>query len=203
MDIGYKILRFLLAPIVRLIFGIKVVGKENIPKNGPYIVCANHTSVGDMIVIDAALKPKVHYMAKKEAFKPGVAWILKGLGAFPVDRSGANVSAIKTTIDILDKKKVVGMFPQGTRHKGENPRDTQVKSGVGMVAWHSKCGVLPVYLKTKNNHVKPFARTTVIVGKIITNDAFEFENGGTSEYKVAADKVFDEICTLGENYGGK
>ncbi len=197
---GYKVIRALLGGPVRLIFRVKSEGCEKIPKDRGCIICANHTSLCDVFVISAASDVQVKYMAKKELFSvPVLKSIIKGLGAFPVDRKGGDVAAIRKTVSMIEEGNAVGIFPQGTRHPGENPRDTQVRHGVGLIAYRAKCDIVPVYIKAKKNRVRPFRKSKIYVGEPIPYDSLGFESGGKEEYKRVAELIFDRICTIGEN----
>lgn len=194
----YRVIYTLFVWPVRAIFPIKVVNPENIPTEGGCLVCANHTSMLDVLILSAGLKRQIRYMAKKEAMNvPVVGKFLSALGAYPVDRGGADVSSIKRTIAFLEEGEMVGIFPQGTRHPGVDPATTPIKGGVGMITWHTKATVLPVCIATKHNRVRPFCRTQLIVGKPIPFDAFGYESGGRKEYLAASERIFADICRLG------
>ena len=196
----YSTLKKILGGPIRLIFGIKSFGEENIPTDRGVIICANHTALFDVIVMSAASDVQIRYMAKKELFSvPVIGSLVKALGAFPVDRKGGDVAALRKTVAMLEEGNAVGIFPQGTRHAHENPRGTEVRHGVGLIAYRAKCDVVPVYIKTKNNHVRPFKKTELHFGEPIPYTALGFENGGKDEYKNAAEMIFDRICTIGES----
>ncbi len=196
----YKIVYGILVWPVRVLFRLKVRGLENLPKKGKgYLICANHTSLNDVFIMEAAMDRQVKFMAKKELFRiPVVRSFISACGAFPVNRGGADVESIKKTIGLLEQGDTVGIFPQGTRHPGEDPRETEVKHGVGLIAYRAKCGVIPAFIKTKKRQVRPFGRTEFIIGKPIEYDELGFSEGGIKEYRAAADLIFDRICTLGE-----
>ncbi len=188
----------LLSPVVKLLFRIKITGAENVPEEGGYLVCPNHTSMLDVVALAASFRRLLRYMAKKELFKfkPFGALIRK-LGAFPVDRGGSDVRAIKTSIALVEKGELLNVFPQGGRRKKTDPTKTSVKGGVGMIAYHAKCGAIPVFIKSKNNHLHMFGRNEIIIGKPIPYDEFGFENGGMREYERASMKIFSASCALG------
>ena len=74
-------------------------------------------------------------MAKKELFRiPVFNWMIRALGAYPVNRGGADVGAIRHTIRMLEDGKTVGMFPQGHRNNGVDPRTTKIHAGAAMIA---------------------------------------------------------------------
>ena len=194
----YRVIYTLFVWPVRAIFPVKVVNPENIPADGGCLVCANHTSMLDVLILSAGLKRQIRYMAKKEVMVlPVIGKFLSALGAYAVDRGGADVGAIKQTIAFLESGEMVGIFPQGTRHPGVNPATTPIKGGVGMITWHTKATVLPVCIATKHNRVRPFSPTKLIIGKPIPFEEFGYENGGRKEYLTASERIFSDICRLG------
>jgi len=186
----------LFGPIVRAVYRIEAVGQENIPEGG-VILASNHTAFSDVLIISAAANRQVRYMAKKELFKiPGLKQLITALGAYPVDRGGADISSIKRTISMLEEGELIGIFPQGTRHGGEDPRQTAVKGGVGMIAYHTKSPVLPVFIYNKRMKTGMFRKNTVIFGNTIDYEKLGFEKGGVKEYEKCAKYIFSEICEL-------
>ncbi len=183
----------------RFYYNLKIIGKENEPTDGAFMVCANHLSNRDVAIIGASFKKQVHYFAKAELFKvPIVRHFVKACGAFPVDRNNASASLgpIKTTLNFLKNGEVVGIFPQGTRRPCVNPKDTPIKSGVGMIEFHAKVKVVPVLIKTKKWKVIPFRRTYVIIGKPIDYSEFNFTNGKGTEFSDAANLIFSRITDM-------
>ena len=197
----YRAAYIILAGFFRFLYRVKVSGLENMPEDGKILVCANHTSAADAIVICAAMKRQVCFMAKTELFKiPVLSWFLRALGTYPIDRSGGDVGAVKHTVVLLKEGKAVGMFPQGTRHPGVDPRTTKVKNGVALIITHAESDVLPIYIDRKNNTCKIFRKTHLIVGKPIKYEELGFSRGEQGEYQRISNVIFDEICRLGEEY---
>ena len=98
----------------RLMFGLHIHGEENLPEEGGWLVCANHTSALDVIIVSLATRRQVMYMAKAELFRvPVIRKLLSSLGAYPVHRGGADVTSIKKAISYLEEGDLVGIFPQG------------------------------------------------------------------------------------------
>ena len=117
----HKLICFLLNRIVRTVFRIRVIGEENEPSEGGYLMCANHLSAADPFIITAAASAQICFMAKKELFKiPVIGWAMRGLGAFPVDRKSGDVGAVKHAIQLLKEDKCVG-----NRHKGYLSHDNK------------------------------------------------------------------------------
>ncbi len=193
----YQSIYKLFARPLRAIFRVQVVGSEKLPQERGCILCANHTSLLDVLIISAGLNRQVRYMAKKELFKvPLLGLLITALGAYPINRGGADVTSIRKTIRLVEEGQLVGIFPQGTRCPGVDPRETQVKHGAGMLTYHTKCDVVPVYIKTKNNKARFFRKTELIVGDVLPYESLDFEKGGIQEYKAATEKIFAAVCAL-------
>ena len=198
----YRIVYALFAKFVSCWFRIRVIGQENEPEEGGFLVCGNHTAASDAVVVAYAFrKHQVRLMAKKELFKiPIVAPLIRMLGAFPVDRSGKDVGAIKGAVELLKEGKCMGMFPQGHRYPGEDPRNTPVKNGAALICARTCADVVPVYIARKNNTPKMFRRTYIIIGEKIPFESFGYDPDGSGEYARITNMIFDRICTLGEGF---
>ena len=92
---GYAIVRAILNFFFFVIFGLKVEGRENVPKTGAIIVAPNHKSYWDPPVVGVAFNTRIiHYMAKEELFKnPFFGWLIRQFGTFPVKRGSAAITA--------------------------------------------------------------------------------------------------------------
>ena len=115
--IGYTILKNILKIPYKLWYNPKIIGKENIPKTGTIIICANHKHVMDQCAILISTKRMVHYLAKKEYFDGKFAWFFKLAGCIPVNRSIKDTKAKEHAIALLKQGYAVGLFPEGTRNK--------------------------------------------------------------------------------------
>lgn len=114
----YKILRPIVISLLKVIYGIKVVNKKNIPSSGGVILVGNHKHNYDFISLICGTKRVVHFMAKKELMdKHG--WLFGKLGIIPVDRGKKNKEAITEASSLLHNGEVVGIFPEGTFNKTE------------------------------------------------------------------------------------
>ena len=201
----YVVLHTLLEKIVGFIMRIKVIGTENEPSFGGFVVAANHIGASDPVFLCYAFKKnQVRFMAKKELFKiPLLAQLIKGLGAFPIDRSGSDVGAIKNAVKLVKEGKCLGLFPQGHRYPGTNPRETKTKNGVALIATRAACDIIPVFIWRKNNKPRLFSRTYVIIGERISFAELGYNKDDAGEYARISYLVFDRICTLGEEFSKK
>ena len=197
----YQVLKAIAGPIYRLIFGVRVKGKENIPREGGVLLCPNHIAAIDVISIGAVSPRQITCIAKKELFEvPLLGWLVKSLGAVKIDRGGADVGAIKTAIAAIENGRTVVLFPQGHRCPGVNIASTPVKHGAGLIAYHAKCNVVPVCINVKGGKYGLFKRTEIIFGKPIEYSSLGFKEGGRDEYAAATKTVFDEVVRMGTEF---
>ena len=194
----YMKAHFLLAPIIRFFQRVHVIGADNIPKEGSIMFCANHMAAKDPILIAASSPRQITFIGKKELFSiPLLGALIKSLGAVPIDRSGNNTGAIKTSVNILKNGGALAIFPQGHRNPGVNPKETKIKNGAALLAYHSKCDVVPVCIKTKGFKYHFLGRVDIIFGKPIKYSDLQMVSGGREEYEKATEIIFSEIIRLG------
>jgi 1-acyl-sn-glycerol-3-phosphate acyltransferase len=116
---------------------------EHVPAEGGILVIANHLHNADPVLLTIAFPRPLHFMAKKELFGvPLIGWVIRRVGAFPVDRGKADRGAFRRADAILAQGIAVGMFPEGTRSTtgGLGP----AHSGAALLALRARVPVLPV-----------------------------------------------------------
>lgn len=194
----YRFFYWLLAGVARKLYRVRVINHNNEPLDQHFIVACNHTAAADGIIICASMNNQICFMSKKELFKvPVLGVFLKAIGSYPVDRKSSDITALRNTINLLKDKNCVGIFPQGTRMPRVNPASTEVKNGVGLIAARSGADVLPVCIKSKSGKTQMFRKNYLIIGELIKNEEFDFENNKGSEgHQKVADRIFDEVCKL-------
>ena len=187
---GSKVIGF-----IRRLFKIEIRTPENEPEKAGFIICANHSSLWDPIIMGATLKNPIKYMAKAELFKiPLLKQLITAFGAFPVNRKSNDLSSIKNTIKILEGGDNVGIYPQGHRVRYVNPSSSPIKSGAAMIAYRAKCGILPVTIYTKKMKVKLFRKTVVIIHPYVPYEELDIGNGNHEAFRRASEYVFRVIC---------
>ncbi len=194
-----------LSGFFKLIYNLEIHDADTIPENGKYLVVCNHISLGDVIILAISCKRQIHFMAKKELFKiPVLAQIIKGLGAFPVDRKGSAHTALKKAMSYLDDGKVVGIFPQGTRSKGLSVEDTQFKSGASLCCVKTESGIIPAFIQTKGQRFRLFKKTHIYFGASSEFSSMGYDPDANDKYKSVTEYIKSEVYKL-ENkaYGGK
>ncbi|MFN3285815.1 MAG: lysophospholipid acyltransferase family protein [bacterium] len=142
-DWVYAASKLVVRAVVRGVFRMEVTGSEHEPAEGPYLAVSNHWSALDPPVLGAALRRKVHFMAKQELFEiPLLRSWMRCIGTFPVRRGEPDRQAIRTALQVLERGGVVGMFPEGTR----NPRGylLPAEPGAAFLALKARVPILPV-----------------------------------------------------------
>jgi 1-acyl-sn-glycerol-3-phosphate acyltransferase len=170
--VGYYILRVLARLVAVLFFCIRCKGRDHIP-DGAALVCSNHQSFFDPVLVGMAFNGRLNYLARKTLF--GFApfrWLIEFLDAIPIDREGFGLGGIKETLTRLKRGEMVLVFPEGTRtHTGEvNP----LKPGFVAVARRSRAALLPVAVDgaydawPRNARLPRLSRIHVCIGEAIT-----------------------------------
>ncbi len=128
--------------LFKLLFRVKVEGRENIPAKGPAIFASNHTSYVDPIVIGISVKPQVTFLAKRELFSvPILGSIIKMLGALPVRSGVADRESLRKILEALQDGKFAGLFPEGTRSRDGDLLPPRM--GVAMIALKTNSPIVP------------------------------------------------------------
>ncbi|GIO42860.1 MULTISPECIES: lysophospholipid acyltransferase family protein [Paenibacillus] len=187
----YNICRALLRGIYKILFRLEAKGLENIPSSGGVLLCSNHISLLDPPTIGILLDRKVHFMAKKELFDiVGFGWLIRQLGAFPVKRGGVSKESIKTSLLLLREGHVMGIFPEGSRQKGDDGGEG--KKGAATFALRSDATVIPVAII---GQYKLFRKTRVVYGAPVDLEAFK-ELKGAEAAEQATEKIMSQISEL-------
>ena len=185
--------KHLMRIVMRLMFKIKVHGRENMPKSeGGVILASNHLHAADPGFLMFATRRNWRFIAKKELFKNRAsAFLCTQNNAFPVDRDVIDRQAYNYAIRVLkDGRCGLGIFPEGQRSPDGVPQEA--KKGVAMIAREAKAAVLPCSLYYEGS-LKPRRKVTVRIGKLIT-----FEELGMRESQEATEKIMAEITALWE-----
>ena len=126
-----------------LVFRMKVVGAENMPQEGPVLLCSNHLAKRDPVLLGLCQKRQVFYMAKEELFRNKfLGGLFRMLGAFPVKRGTGGADALEDAYTLLEENGVVGVFIEG--HRSKDGRLLKPKTGAALLAYKTKAPVVPV-----------------------------------------------------------
>lgn len=188
----YNFVKIVLGSIIRLVYPVKLINKDKIPNDQPVILCSNHSSNLDPIFISIVFPNQISWMAKQELFKSKVlSFILNKLDAFPVDRDGSDISAIKKALRVLKDNKVLGIFPEGTRTKTIDLE--KAKPGVALLGVRSKAAILPVFI---DSNYKIFRKTNIYIGDPMYLEKDKNTKLGSEDYKMMSKEILRKIYAL-------
>ncbi|MBQ4464777.1 MAG: 1-acyl-sn-glycerol-3-phosphate acyltransferase [Oscillospiraceae bacterium] len=167
----YYIVVAIVRVAMHLWFDLKFEGRENIPKGRTFVYASNHRSNADPVLVTLAGKGRFSFMAKIELFRNRFfAWLIRSLGAFPVERGKGDTAAIDKAIDNVKNGVNLLIFPEGTRSR--DGRVGKGKTGVALIASKAHADVVPVGINFEGKlHFR--SRIVVRIGKPIPASTFE------------------------------
>lgn len=114
----YYFFKLIIFFLLKVFFRFEVRGRDAIPRDVSFILASNHLSNLDPLVLGAAVRPRLYFLAKQELFSNIFSSaLLKNIGAIPLKRKRLDISALRTAISILNSNKALVIFPQGRREK--------------------------------------------------------------------------------------
>lgn len=192
--IGRAIVKFVVLVYCKIVYRVKIIGKENIPKEGALIFCGNHRTYLDPPLIIVTASRHIRFLAKQELKKNPLFFILGILfeGIF-VKRDAKDISAMKEALKTLKEGKCIGLFPEGTRN-GLEKNNGQIKNGASYMALKTGAKVIPIGIVGPS---KPFTKNEIIYGEPL--DFSEYITGKKVEKEVedkVSEIIKDEIIKL-------
>jgi len=168
-SVAYHATRFAAKCLFGCVAHIRVLHREKGDRPGPFILAANHISHFDPPIIATVVRRKVDWMAMAEFFPyPVLGQILRAINCFPADRNRADRGTIRTALDRLKRRRIVGMFPEGGIRDGPNSvlEGAALRPGVSTLAHMAGVSILPCVilgsdrLYSKGNW-RPWRRTPI------------------------------------------
>lgn len=145
MQCHYRVQWCLLQPLVRSYFRLTAQGLEHIPPTGPVLLAANHCSFLDPPLIALAIPRQITFLAKEELFSvPILSWWIRWMGTYPVSRGEGDLKAIRTVMRLMENRKALLIFPEGTRSLDGKLRP--LENGLAWMALKTGAPVVPVSL---------------------------------------------------------
>ena len=162
----YQLCINLFTVVTKVLFFVRVEGKENIPQ-GACVIMGNHRAWLDPFLLAMCARDReIRFMGKKELWNNKFfARLCDMVHGIPVDRGNMDMAAVRTAMNVLKDGYTLGIFPEGTRSKGDGMMP--LLGGAALMALRSKCAVVPVYI---DGSYKLFRPVVVRVGKPIDMD---------------------------------
>lgn len=179
---------------VRIAFKFRAEGVENLPNDGGYIICSNHRSYLDPVLLGVKIKRRLTFMAKEELFRVKILGpLIKKLGAFPIARGKGDTEAVEFAIDTVKSGKALMLFPEGTRSK--DGKLLKLKSGVVVIASRSQGLIVPSAIVFKGK--LRFRRKVVVrYGKPISCEELGLDKLDRQNLKKAREILTEKISEL-------
>jgi 1-acyl-sn-glycerol-3-phosphate acyltransferase len=204
MEPVYGFFHYLATVVYGMFFRGEIVGLENLPRTGAFLIAANHASFLDPPLIGSQVPRQIAYFARKTLWKPGFAsWWLDEVGTIPVDRDGGqDVSAIKRVLKTLKGDKGLILFPEGTRTSDGQLQEP--KAGVGLIASRAQVPVVPARIfgsftaYGKGRSLRLGTPVSIVFGPPILPAEYDDPAAGKERYLVASQRIFTRIAALRE-----
>ena len=176
----------------KIFFHIEFQGRENLPRQGGYILACNHLSYIDPVIMSQAQYRPVTFLARDTLFKHKIfGFYISRLGAIAIKREASDFRALRATLKRLAQGSPVVLFPEGTR-LGD---DKNAQPGIGFLAIKSKVPVIPAYIQGSDKVLPPgakwFHRHPI---KVSLGKSIHFKDG--KDYAEIAGDIMDTIRSL-------
>jgi len=139
----YFVFRFFIRIFLRVFNRLKVEGLENLPKNDPIIIVANHSSYLDPLAVSCSIPRKIYWMVLEPIYRLWwLNWFFRGSSAFPAGIENWSIGSIRQALATLKGGKIVGIFPEGGR--SFSGKLGQIKAGAACLSLKSGAPILPI-----------------------------------------------------------
>ncbi len=195
----YGVGKVLINVVGRVVFRIRIVGRENLPKSAAgVILVSNHIHSIDPAFLIAGTGLKWRFIAKKELFENPITAMLYGHGnAIPVDRGAVDRKAMDFAVEAMKKKEYgygMAIFPEGQRSRDGIPHEA--KSGIAMFARQTKADILPCSLY-HDGSLKFRTKYIVRIGKIIPFEELGLgDTPNKRQNQLVGERIMAEITAL-------
>lgn len=190
----YRIVRGVLLFVCKFLFFLRVEGAGALPESGGAILCANHRSFWDPILLLVSSKRPLAFIAKEELFTNKLfAFVLRKMNCFPVRRDGSDIGIVKTALTLLKKGEILMIFPEGERiRKGKKPRP---KPGALRLAIMGGVPLVPAGI---SGNFRLFRRMRVRYGENMEVAHLKDKRLSAEEYAAEIGAIMETIYGLSE-----
>jgi 1-acyl-sn-glycerol-3-phosphate acyltransferase len=198
----YGFFHYLAGTIHGMWFRGEVVGTENFPRTGPFLIASNHASHLDPPLVGSQIAKQMRFFARKSLWHSRfLGWWLDQVETISVERDTGDIGAIKKVLQALKDDRAVVLFPEGTR--SPDGLLHKPKAGVGLMACKTGVPVVPcrVYgsfeAYGKGRLIPNFGTpVTIVFGPPIPASDYDDPSAGKARYETAAQRIMDRIAAL-------
>ncbi len=142
----WVVLQAICRVVTTLMFGLRVHGKQHIPKTGGVLILANHQSYLDPVLLAVQLNRPVSFLARSGLFSNRFfAWLIRSLNAFPVRQGAGDVGAVKESIRRLQQGHMLVIYPEGSRT--EDGELQPIEAGAALIVRRAGVPVVPAVIE--------------------------------------------------------
>jgi 1-acyl-sn-glycerol-3-phosphate acyltransferase len=171
--IFYRCVRALLAGYLRVVYRLKIHGREHVPTHGAFVLAPAHRSMLDIPIVGVITTRRVHFMGKASLFRvPLLGTLFRVLGGFPVERDGADTAPLRESLRFLTAGEPLVVYPEGTRQRGREI--SALQRGAAWLSAKSGAPIVPVGIagaeepfRGRRGLLPGFGRIVVVVGEPI------------------------------------
>jgi len=200
----YGFFHYLSWTVYQMWFRGEVLGTENFPTDGPFLIASNHASHLDPPIVGSQVFRQMRFFARKSLWSGRVSrWWLDNVETIPVDRDSGDIGAIKRVLQALKENRAIVLFPEGTR--SPDGQLQKAKAGVGFMACKTGVPVVPcrVYGSFaafgKGAKIPHFGSpVTIVFGQPIPASDYDDPSAGKARYEKAAQRIMTHIAAIPE-----
>ena len=161
---AYKAAKLILAPVFRVLYRPIIIGRENIPVDGPAVIAGNHKHAFDPLLIDISTRRVVRTLAKKDLHDSRFGFLFRAAGTIPVDlHAKRNPAALEAAVEALGNGELVNVSPEAKRNYTDELL-LPFKFGASVMAERTGAVIVP-YAIAGDYSLFPKHRLRVIFGK--------------------------------------
>ena len=200
----YTLARIVLTLPTLLLWRVRALGVENVPKDGPLVLAPNHFSQMDHFFAGVYLRRKIRFMAKSQLFGPPVlTYIYKHGGVFPVRRGHHDEEAMETARILIEQGEMLLVYAEGGRSRSQQLGEP--RPGIGRIALETGAPIVPVAIhgseRARQWKRLRFPKVTIRFGEPLV---FPVEGSPDKERQLEiATEVFGRVRELYEGLDGR
>jgi len=175
---GQKLVRWFFRILFLVFYRIRIHGLENYPSSDRLLICSNHQSNLDPLVVGAVCPRPINYLGKETLFRPApFGWFLRWNDVIPIDRSGSGIGGMKETLRRLKNDEAVLIFPEGSRSLDGEMQP--LKQGFCSLTRRASALLVPIGVEGTYDALPPsrkaprWGRIHVVVGPQIEPEDYE------------------------------